>query len=439
MSSALDRLMAIMARLRDPERGCPWDREQNFATIAPYTIEEAYEVADAITRGDSAALKDELGDLLFQVVFHARMAEEAGLFSFADVAAAIADKMVRRHPHVFGDAVIDSAAAQSLAWEEHKARERALGAASSAIPASVLDGVALALPALLRAAKIQNRAARIGFDWPEARPAIAKLAEEIAELEVEIAGGAAHARVEEEMGDILFAAANLARKLDIDPEAALRAATAKFERRFRRVETLAAERGIAADLAALDALWDEVKRAEREHEPTSAAQGASPSKPQAAASHQSGLAGPDRAVCIKPVVDALPASFAALQAEAHAAGYHMLDRVAAEWQSEQMRFDGTGEALLAAYCDNRLIGIGGITRDPGLCGVLRMRRFYVAEQFRRRGAARALALALLERAAAAGQAVVVNAAIGSEPFWEALGFTQDRRHGHTHAMPAAQK
>jgi nucleoside triphosphate diphosphatase len=267
----LDRLLAIMARLRDPEHGCPWDREQDFDSIAPYTIEEAYEVADAIARGDMTALKDELGDLLFQVVFHARMAEEKGIFAFADVAATIVDKMVRRHPHVFGDAEIASAAAQTAAWEEHKANERAARAAAAGTRESVLDGVALAFPALLRAAKIQQRAARIGFDWPEVRPVIAKLAEEIAELEAELVtraeGGTDQARIEDEMGDILFAAANLARKLDIDPEAALRHATRKFERRFRQVEALAAERGTGRDLVALDALWEEIKRQEREAQP----------------------------------------------------------------------------------------------------------------------------------------------------------------------------
>ncbi len=263
MTSSGDRLLAIMARLRDPEHGCPWDREQDFATIAPYTIEEAYEVADAIARGDVAALKDELGDLLFQVVFHARIAEEAGHFTFDDVATAIADKMVRRHPHVFGDAEIASAAAQSEAWEEHKANERRAHAAAAGLRESVLDGVALAYPALLRAAKIQRRAARIGFDWSEARPVVAKLAEEIAELEAELDAGADLVKIEDEMGDILFAAANLARKLDLDPEAALRRATAKFERRFRALEALAAARGIGADLDALEALWQEIKRGER--------------------------------------------------------------------------------------------------------------------------------------------------------------------------------
>ena len=262
MSRPIDRLLAIMTQLRDPERGCPWDREQDFATIAPYTIEEAYEVADAIARGDMPALKDELGDLLFQVVFHARMAEEAGLFAFDDVAAVIVDKMERRHPHVFGDTQIDSAAAQSEAWEQHKAAERRDRAQQAGSTHSVLDGVALALPALLRAVKIQNRAARIGFDWPEAHPVFDKLAEEIAELRNEIEDGADRARMEDEMGDILFSVANLARKLEIDPEAALRHATAKFERRFRRVESFAADRGTGRDLDALEALWQQVKREE---------------------------------------------------------------------------------------------------------------------------------------------------------------------------------
>jgi MazG family protein len=255
----IDRLIAIMARLRDPARGCPWDKEQDFATIAPYTIEEAYEVADAIERGDLAALKEELGDLLLQVVFHARMAEEAGQFGFDDVAAAISDKMVRRHPHVFGDAEIASVAAQNEAWEAHKAKERAAKGEAT----SVLDGVALALPALLRAAKISRRAARIGFDWPDAEDVIDKIEEEIAEIEDAIDENGDRAPIEEEVGDLLFTAANLARKLDIEPETALRRATAKFERRFRRVETLARERGIGRDLAALEALWEEVKATEK--------------------------------------------------------------------------------------------------------------------------------------------------------------------------------
>jgi MazG family protein len=263
MTPSLDRLLAIMARLRDTEHGCPWDRAQDFATIAPYTIEEAYEVADAIARGDMAALKDELGDLLFQVVFHARMAEEAGAFAFADVASAIADKMTRRHPHVFGTAKISSAAAQNEAWEEHKAAERRARLQQSEGPESVLEGVALGLPALLRSVKIQARAARTGFDWPDATEVFAKIEEEVAELKSELARDADAATLEDEMGDILFTVANLARKLAIDPEAALRRATAKFERRFRRVEALAAQRATGTSLEALEALWQEVKREER--------------------------------------------------------------------------------------------------------------------------------------------------------------------------------
>jgi ATP diphosphatase len=258
MTQPIDTLLDIMARLRDPERGCPWDLEQDFSTIAPYTIEEAYEVADAIERADMAALKDELGDLLLQVVFHARMAEEAGLFAFDDVANAISDKMIRRHPHVFGDAQIASVAAQNEAWEAHKAAERRTRGGNN----SVLDGVALALPALVRAGKVSRRAARIGFDWPDAVSVIAKITEEVAEIEAEMRDGATPERLEDEIGDLLFAAANLARKLDLEPETALRRATAKFERRFRRIEAMAAERGAGRDLDALEALWQEVKRSE---------------------------------------------------------------------------------------------------------------------------------------------------------------------------------
>jgi len=263
MTHSLDHLLTIMAQLRDPEHGCPWDCAQDFTTIAPYTIEEAYEVADAIARGDMAALKDELGDLLFQVVFHSRMAEEAGLFAFADVAAAIADKMLRRHPHVFGTVKISSVTAQSEAWEAHKAAERQARARQAEQKESVLDGVALALPALLRSIKIQARAARIGFDWPNATEVFVKIDEEIAELRTELAHSADQTLLEDELGDILFAVANLARKLEIDPEAALRRATAKFERRFRRVEALVDERATGTDLDALEALWQEVKRQER--------------------------------------------------------------------------------------------------------------------------------------------------------------------------------
>ncbi|MEC9346159.1 MAG: nucleoside triphosphate pyrophosphohydrolase [Pseudomonadota bacterium] len=262
-SRPLERLLAVMARLRDPDGGCPWDLEQDFATIAPYTIEEAYEVADAIERGDMDDLKGELGDLLFQVVFHARMAEEAGYFGFHDVAAAIADKMIARHPHVFGaQDGIDSAGAQTRNWEAQKAAERAARAAAEGRRPSALDGVALGLPALLRAEKIQKRAARVGFDWPEIGPVLAKVREEIDELEAELKDGDRD-RQADELGDVLFAVVNLARHLGIDPEAALRGTTAKFERRFHAVEAgLAAEgrRPEDATLEEMDAYWEAAKR-----------------------------------------------------------------------------------------------------------------------------------------------------------------------------------
>ncbi|MBT5413167.1 MAG: nucleoside triphosphate pyrophosphohydrolase [Rhodospirillaceae bacterium] len=265
----IQRLIEIMARLRDPEGGCPWDIEQTFETIAPYTIEEAYEVADAIQRGDTADLRDELGDLLLQVVFHARMAEEAGLFAFEDVAGAISDKMVRRHPHVFGphvfgDETVETEAAQRIAWEDVKAAERAEKAGGE--PESVLDDVPLALPALLRAEKLQKRASRIGFDWAEAAPILAKIEEEIAELRYEMETGGGKHRLEDELGDILFVAVNLARHLRLDPESALRGTNAKFERRFRRIEALCRESGRdpgAMTLDELDALWDRAKEEER--------------------------------------------------------------------------------------------------------------------------------------------------------------------------------
>ncbi len=265
MDGDIRRLLAIMARLRDPVGGCPWDVEQTFASIAPYTIEEAYEVADAIARGDLANLRDELGDLLLQVVFHARMAEETCAFAFADVVAAICDKMERRHPHVFADAVVDSAAAQTRAWEEQKAAERlaAKDAVADMEPHSALDGVPLALPATTRAAKLQKRAARVGFDWPDATSALAKFAEEADELALEMADGADRDRLEDELGDLLFTCVNVARKLDLDPEAALRRANAKFERRFRRIEALAAAAGdtplAAMTLDELEALWQRAK------------------------------------------------------------------------------------------------------------------------------------------------------------------------------------
>jgi MazG family protein len=260
--SAIDRLLAVMARLRDPERGCPWDVEQTFATIAPYTIEEAYEVADAIARGDDAGLREELGDLLLQVVYHAQMAKEAGKFNFEAVAAAIAAKMIRRHPHVFGDAQVADAAAQSRAWEDQKAAERNEKAAA----ASLLDDLPAALPALTRAAKLQRRAARGGFDWPAAGPVLDKIEEELGELRAELAEGVPAAeRIRDEFGDLLFALANLGRHLGLDPEEALRQANRKFERRFRSMEAALRREGLAmADqpLEALEALWQAAKRAE---------------------------------------------------------------------------------------------------------------------------------------------------------------------------------
>ncbi len=245
----MQRLLAIMARLRDPDGGCPWDVQQDFSTIAPYTIEEAYEVADAIDRGDMADLKDELGDLLLQVVFHARMAEEAGLFKFEDVAAAIADKMVRRHPHVFADQVVDDLEHQTLLWEQGKAAERA---GKGDTDASALAGIARGLPEWQRAVKLQKRAARTGFDWPDVNPVFDKLHEEIEELRAEFAAGTGHPGLEDELGDVLFVCANLSRHGKVDFGAALRHANAKFERRFRRMEEMAAADGITLDSLGLD-------------------------------------------------------------------------------------------------------------------------------------------------------------------------------------------
>ncbi len=278
-ASRLPELLAIMERLRAHD-GCPWDRQQTFSSIAPYTIEEAYEVADAIEQGDLPHLKEELGDLLFQVVFHSQMAREAGAFDFESVAAAICDKLVRRHPHVFGGGAALGAAEQSAAWEDLKAQERRA--------ASALDGVPQALPALMRAHKLSKRAARVGFDWEHASQTADKVAEELAEVrEAAAAGAGAPSReiaapsqeiaapsqeiaapsreIVEEIGDLLFAAANLARKLDVDAEGALRAANAKFERRFRAMEALATKRGEEfqnLNLAAQEMLWQEVKRGE---------------------------------------------------------------------------------------------------------------------------------------------------------------------------------
>lgn len=274
MSSGLERLLAIMERLRAPD-GCPWDREQTFASIAPYTLEEAYEVADAIERQDLAHLKDELGDLLFQVVFHAQIARERGAFDFHAVASAICDKLLRRHPHVFADGAALTAAEQSVIWENIKAEERGAAirgpADGGAAERSALDGVPRALPALMRAHKLSKRAARVGFDFEHPSQTADKVAEELAEVR-EAAGPrkagpreAASQEIFEEIGDLLFAAANLARKLDVDAEAALRAANVKFERRFRAMEALARARGetfSSLSLAAQEELWLDVKRAE---------------------------------------------------------------------------------------------------------------------------------------------------------------------------------
>jgi len=256
---SLARLAAIMARLRDPENGCPWDLAQDFATIAPYTIEEAYEVAEAIATGDMAELRSELGDLLLQVVFHSRMAEEAGHFGLDDVVAAICDKMERRHPHIFGAAARASDAdAQKADWEAIKAAERA-AAGRPDVPVSALDGVATALPALMRAEKLQSRAARVSFDWPDIASVRAKVDEELGEFDT--ATSAAHRR--EEAGDLLFVVVNLLRRHGIDAEDALRAGNAKFERRFRAMEALAGPGFPQLTLAEQEAYWQQVKAAER--------------------------------------------------------------------------------------------------------------------------------------------------------------------------------
>lgn len=269
MPTAIDNLLTIMAALRDKHSGCPWDIQQTFASIAPYTIEEAYEVADAIDRGDMADLRDELGDLLLQVVFHAQMASEAGAFTFDDVARAISEKMLRRHPHVFGDAQVADADAQTLAWEEHKRRERAERGDTDT---SALAGISRGMPEWQRAIKLQKKAAKTGFDWPSYVPVIEKLHEEIDEVQAEFIAQHAQpdnpdvqARLEEEIGDMLFVVANLARHGKVDVGSAMRRANHKFERRFRAMEALAAEQGGSLhgmDLAQQEALWQRVKAAE---------------------------------------------------------------------------------------------------------------------------------------------------------------------------------
>ena len=256
----INALLTVMARLRDPEAGCPWDLAQDFTTIAPYTVEEAYEVADAIMKNDPAALRDELGDLLLQVIYHARLAEECGWFDFATVTTGITDKMIRRHPHVFEAASIADAAAQTASWEAQKQNERAAQAMSG-----TLDGIATTLPALMRAKKLSARAARVGFDWPDANAVLDKLHEETEELRAELPH-ADPARLEDELGDMLFVLVNLARKIGCDGEAALARANAKFERRFRAVEQRLAAQGLApsgVDLTTLEALWQAVKTDEK--------------------------------------------------------------------------------------------------------------------------------------------------------------------------------
>jgi MazG family protein len=256
-AAAFARLTALMARLRAPQGGCPWDLEQTFDTIAPYTLEEAYEVADAIARRDLGALREELGDLLFQVAFHSRLAEEQREFAFADVARGLVDKMVRRHPHVFGGEAVGDAALQTTLWEVQKAREKAARGHTSA-----LDDIPLSLPALARAAKLGRRASRVGFDWPDTSGVLAKIVEEVGELQAAVASGVA-TDTEAELGDVLFAVVNLARHLDVDPEAALRGTNQRFEQRFRGVEQKLAAQGLTVAEAGLEranAAWDEIKR-----------------------------------------------------------------------------------------------------------------------------------------------------------------------------------
>ena len=260
--SKIQALLDVMERLRDPQTGCPWDIKQSFETIAPYTIEEAYEVADAIERGDNSALCDELGDLLLQVVFHAQIGRDLGLFDFEDVAEAITEKMVRRHPHVFGDTVFDTEQEQKANWESIKAGERAASAQS--IQVSALDGVAVALPALIRAEKIQKRASRVGFDWPNAQAVSAKLTEELNEF-IEAAATGDLKACEEELGDLLFTVTNMARHMNVDPEQALKKSTSKFEKRFRWVETTVRQNGQTLESLCADALdqhWCKAKQSD---------------------------------------------------------------------------------------------------------------------------------------------------------------------------------
>jgi len=261
--SAINQLLEVMRRLRDPRSGCPWDQEQTYRSLVPHTLEEAYEVADAIEQGDLQHLPDELGDLLFQVVFYSQIAHEEGRFDFESVARGISDKLVRRHPHVFADVAINSAEEQTRAWEEHKRQERDNKAVNG--QAGTLEGVSLALPALVRAAKLQRRAARVGFDWPDVDGVVAKVREELAELESELQANAAPERLADELGDLLFSCVNLARHLNVEPEAALRTANLKFEQRFRYIEEqLNATGGIEqASPQEMDAAWETAKQQEK--------------------------------------------------------------------------------------------------------------------------------------------------------------------------------
>ncbi|PIE83222.1 MAG: nucleoside triphosphate pyrophosphohydrolase [Candidatus Contendobacter odensis] len=252
-------LLELMARLRDPVNGCPWDRQQSYATIVPHTLEEAYEVADAVAREDWAELRDELGDLLFQVVFYAQIACEEGRFDFHEIAGGIVEKMIRRHPHVFADEHYADATEQTVAWENIKAAEKA---GRGKIPTSTLDGVPLALPALIRAVKLQRKAAKAGFDWHQVEPVLAKIEEELAEIRHEMANDSPPERLSDELGDVLFAIVNLARHLKIDPEMALRGTNSKFERRFQYIEKQLAEKGQTpknVTLAEMDMLWEQAK------------------------------------------------------------------------------------------------------------------------------------------------------------------------------------
>lgn len=266
MSKPIDRLVEIMARLRNPNGGCPWDLEQTFKTIAPYTLEETYEVVEAIEQNDPKAMMEELGDLLFQVIFHAQMGQEAGLFDLDKIASHVSDKMVERHPHVFGDRDAKTAVAVLTNWEADKAKKRAAEAQKENRALSALDGVTAALPAMSRAIKLQNRAARVGFDWTNARDILAKIKEETSELEAEISAQSGKDRIEDELGDLFFALVNLARRLEIDPETALRRTNRKFERRFRAIELRLAAEGRRiedASLEEMERIWVAVKEEEK--------------------------------------------------------------------------------------------------------------------------------------------------------------------------------